>query len=151
MCYNPWGLKDTHDLVTEQQQTQNNGPSLSLSLSLSLSHTHTNKHTCPHSYYSGTMSPFLCIWPEIDITNPWNGSHKLTAKCHFLLQGIFPTQGSNLGLPHCRQMLYHLSHQGSPQRNNYLPVKLHWVVHYPLWLSGTLSFIIITTLSFCRK
>ena len=25
--------------------------------------------------------------------------------CHFLLQGIFPTQGSNLGLPHCRQML----------------------------------------------
>ena len=30
--------------------------------------------------------------------------------CHFLLQGIFPTQGSNLGLPHCRQTLYHLSH-----------------------------------------
>ena len=34
--------------------------------------------------------------------------------CHFLLQGIFLTQGSNPGLPHCRQMLYHLSHQGSP-------------------------------------
>ena len=33
--------------------------------------------------------------------------------CHFLLQGIFPTQGSNSGLLHCRQMLYHLSHQGS--------------------------------------
>ena len=31
--------------------------------------------------------------------------------CHFLLQGIFPTQGSNLGLPHYRQTLYHLSHQ----------------------------------------
>ena len=29
-------------------------------------------------------------------------------------QGIFPTQGSNLGLPHCRQTLYPLSHQGSP-------------------------------------
>ena len=29
------------------------------------------------------------------------------------LQGIFPTQGSNPGLPHCRQILYHLSHQGS--------------------------------------
>ena len=28
----------------------------------------------------------------------------------------FPTQGSNLGLLHCRQMLYHLSHQGSPVR-----------------------------------
>ena len=33
--------------------------------------------------------------------------------CHFLPQGIFPTQGSKLGLPHCRQILYHLSHQGS--------------------------------------
>ena len=34
--------------------------------------------------------------------------------CHFLLQGIFPTQGSNPGLLHCRQMLYHLSPLGSP-------------------------------------
>ena len=31
-----------------------------------------------------------------------------------LLQGIFPTQGSNPGLPHCRQILYHLSHKGGP-------------------------------------
>ena len=35
--------------------------------------------------------------------------------CHFLLQGILPTQGSNPGLLLCRQMLYHLSHQGSPR------------------------------------
>ena len=34
--------------------------------------------------------------------------------CHFLLQGIFLTQESNPGPPHGRQMLYHLSHQGSP-------------------------------------
>ena len=33
--------------------------------------------------------------------------------CHFLLQEIFPTQGLNPSLPHRRQMLYHLSHQGS--------------------------------------
>ena len=33
--------------------------------------------------------------------------------CH-ALQGIFPTQGSNPGLLHCRWILYHLSHQGSP-------------------------------------
>ena len=32
---------------------------------------------------------------------------------HSLLQGIFPTQGSNPGLLHCRQILYSLSHQGS--------------------------------------
>ena len=31
-----------------------------------------------------------------------------------LLQRIFLTQGSNLGLPHCRRILYQLSHQGSP-------------------------------------
>ena len=34
---------------------------------------------------------------------------------HALLQGIFPTQGSNPGLPCCRQILYHLSHQGNPR------------------------------------
>ena len=34
--------------------------------------------------------------------------------CHTLLQGIFPTQGSNPGLPYCRQILYRLNYQGSP-------------------------------------
>ena len=34
--------------------------------------------------------------------------------CHALLQGIFPTQELNPGLPYCRQILYCLSHQGSP-------------------------------------
>ena len=33
--------------------------------------------------------------------------------CHALLQVIFPTQGSNPGLPHCKQILYYMSHQGS--------------------------------------
>ena len=37
--------------------------------------------------------------------------------CHALFQGIFPTQGSNTGLPHCRWVLYQLSHQGSPKSN----------------------------------
>ena len=35
--------------------------------------------------------------------------------CHFLVQGIFPTQGSKPGVPHCRRILYHLSHKGSPR------------------------------------
>ena len=34
--------------------------------------------------------------------------------CLFLLQGPFATQGSNLGVLHCREILYPLSHQGSP-------------------------------------
>ena len=36
--------------------------------------------------------------------------------CHFLLQGIFLTQGSNPGLSHCGQILHRLSQQGSPNR-----------------------------------
>ena len=34
--------------------------------------------------------------------------------CHALLPGIFPTQGLSPGLPHCRRILYRLSHRGSP-------------------------------------
>ena len=46
---------------------------------------------------------------------PWEYSPGKNTRvgCHALLQGIFPTQGSNPGLPYCRQILYHLSHQGS--------------------------------------
>ena len=39
---------------------------------------------------------------------------KTGVSCHALLQGISPTQGLNSGLPHCRWILYQLSHQGSP-------------------------------------
>ena len=38
--------------------------------------------------------------------------------CHFLLQGIFPTQGLNPGLPHCRQTVNRLSYHGSPKNMN---------------------------------
>ena len=40
----------------------------------------------------------------------------------FFSRGIFPTQGSNPGLLHCKQILYHLSHQGS-HRNSYIGKK----------------------------
>ena len=44
----------------------------------------------------------------------WDSPGKNTGVgSHILLQGIFPTQGSNPGLLHCRQILYHLSHLGS--------------------------------------
>ena len=45
---------------------------------------------------------------------PWNPPAKNTGVgSHSLLQGIFPTQGLNLGLLRRRQILYHLSHQGN--------------------------------------
>ena len=45
---------------------------------------------------------------------PWNSPGQNTGVGSLsLLQGIFPTQGLNLGLPHCRQVLYQLSYRGS--------------------------------------
>ena len=45
---------------------------------------------------------------------PWNSPGQNTGVGTLsLLQGIFPTQGLNLGLPHCRRILYQLSHKGS--------------------------------------
>ena len=47
------------------------------------------------------------------LLSPWGFPGKNTGVgCHFLLQGIFPTQGLNPGLPHCRQVLYRLRHRG---------------------------------------
>ena len=47
---------------------------------------------------------------------PWNSPGKNTGVGnHFLLHVIFPTQESNPGLPHCRQILYLLSRHGSPR------------------------------------
>ena len=47
------------------------------------------------------------------LLRPWDSPGKTTGVgCHFLLQGIFLTQESNPGLPHCRQTLYCLSQQG---------------------------------------
>ena len=46
---------------------------------------------------------------------PWDSPGKDTrVGCHALVQGIFPIQGWNPGLLNCRQIRYHLSHQGSP-------------------------------------
>ena len=54
------------------------------------------------------------LWPH-GLYIPWNSPGQNTGVGSLsLLQGIFPTQGSNPGLLHCRQILYHLSHQGSP-------------------------------------
>ena len=62
--------------------------------------------------------PTLC--DPLDCSPPGSSVHgdspgkNTGVGCHALLQGIFPTQRSNPGLPHCRWILYHLSHQGSP-------------------------------------
>ena len=65
-------------------------------------------------------SPTLCD----PMFYPWNSVGKNTGVgCHSLHQRIFLTQGLNQGLLHCRQILYHLSHQGS----NMSGINSHWV------------------------
>ena len=55
------------------------------------------------------------LWPR-GLYSPWNSPGKNPGVgSHSLLQGISPTKGSNPGLPHCRQILYQLSHKGSPR------------------------------------
>ena len=56
--------------------------------------------------YPTLCDPMVC---------PWDSPGKHTGVgCHAFLQESFPTQGSNPSLPHCRQILHHLSYQGSP-------------------------------------
>ena len=68
-----------------------------------------------HSVVSNSLRPHV-LWPA-RLLCPWNSPGKNpVVGCHFLLQGTFSTQVSNLGLLcllHCRRILYHLSQQGS--------------------------------------
>ena len=65
-----------------------------------------------HSVMSNSLLPHG-LWPT-RLLCPWDSPGKNTrVGCHVLLQGIFPNQRSNLGLLHCRQILYDLSHPGS--------------------------------------
>ena len=62
------------------------------------------------------LCPILC--DPLDCSPPGSPVHRDSpgkhtgAGCHALLQGIFPTQGSNPGLLYCRRILYRRSHQG---------------------------------------
>ena len=73
---------------------------------MNVNHSVTSNSLWPYGLYSPLSSPGQ---------NTGVGSSSL-------LQGIFPTQGSNPGLPHCRQILYQLNYQGSPRI-------LEWVVY----------------------
>ena len=62
-----------------------------------------------HSVVSDSFQPHRLQFPRLLCL--WDSPGKKTGVgCHSILQGIFPTQGSNPGVLHCRQILYHLSH-----------------------------------------
>ena len=67
---------------------------------------------------------YVWLWPHgrqpARLLCPWDSPVKTTGvACHDLFQGIFLTQGLNPGLLHCREILYHLCHQGSTKRHLY--------------------------------
>ena len=66
-------------------------------------------------------------WQPYGLYSPWNSPGQNTGVGNLsLLQRIFPTQGSNPGLLHCRWVLYQLSHQGSP---SFVYIYMHTHTH----------------------
>ena len=64
---------------------------------------------------------FSTLWPH-GLYSPRNSPGQNSGVGSLsLLQGIFPTQGSNPGLPYCKWILYQLSHQGSPRILEWVP------------------------------
>ena len=96
-----------------------------------------------HSFHNSTYMKVMSLVTELcltfcdpmDCSPPGSSVHgdspgkNTGVGCHDLLQGIFPTQGSNPGLLYYRQILYHLSHQGSPRI-------LEWVA-YPFSMGSS--------------
>ena len=95
-------------------------------------HTHTHTHPWPFTSvgpvfslgYECVLNGFQLLMTHVDWGPPGSSVHGIFQArilagvgCHFLLQGIFPTQESNPGLLHCRQTLYRLSHQGRKKGN----------------------------------
>ena len=71
-------------------------------------------HVYVVSYVWLFVTPMDCSSPGSSVQRIFPGKNTEVG-CHSLLLGIFLTQGSNPGLPHCRWILYHLRHQGSPR------------------------------------
>ena len=70
----------------------------------------------PWTPLSGSRSVLSDSLRPHGLYNPWNSPEQNTGVGSLsLLQGIFPIQGSNPGLPHCRRIIYQLSHNRSPR------------------------------------
>ena len=70
-------------------------------------------HACMHAQ---SLQPCPTLCDPIDCSPPGSSVHgdslgkNTGVGCHALLQRILPTQGPNLGCPHCKRILYNLSH-----------------------------------------
>ena len=125
--YSPWGLKESD--TTER-----------------LNWNELNWTEYSHYYSWHTVDTCLCLslshvplfvrpWTEpARLLCPWNSPDKNTGVgCHFFLQGIFPTQGSNPRLLHWQVDSLSLSQLGSPIINTWIFIKMYfnwvWFIH----------------------
>ena len=96
---------------------------------------HTETHTHTHTHWLDIEQVLViqfCLTLCYPVVCPQNSSGKnARVDCHSILQWIFPTQGLNWGLLHCRQILHHLSYQGSPDtRQEMLKILKGWHFDY---------------------
>ena len=92
-------------MLDSKWQSWNSNPDSLIRFNHSLlyvSHSVVSNFLQPHGLQSARL---LCSWDS--------PGKNTGVGCHSLLQGIFLTQGLNTGLLHCRQILYHLKHQGT--------------------------------------
>ena len=88
------------------------------------------RESVSHSVVSDSLQPHG-LWPT-RLLHQWDSPGKsIGVGCRFLHQEVFPSQGSNPGLPHCRQTFYTLSHQGNP-----FQYKWKYLIFFQLWLSS---------------
>ena len=101
---------------------------------------HRNRGMCLLAWLLSHVWPFATPWTvawqislagqglHVVITCPWNSPDKNTGVgCHSHLQGIFPIQGSNLCLLHCRRILYHLSQEQEHRWCEIIVLKHHFM------------------------
>ena len=104
----PWTAACQASLSITNSQCSNSCP-LSRWCHLTISSSVVPFSSCPKSFPASGSFPMSQLFAR--------GGQSTGVGRHFLLQGIFPTQELNPGLLHCRQTLYHLSHQGISSLN----------------------------------
>ena len=105
---------------------------------------------CLVSQWCPTLCDFMDCSPPGSSVHRDSPGKNTGVGCHALLQEIFPTQGSNWGLPHCSLILYHLSHQGRPCENRVLWYSMTQGIfqinnHYMCWCPKLVKYIHLRT------
>ena len=104
----------------------------------------THTHILSHSVVSDSLRPHGLQHAGSSVYGD-SPSKNTRVGCPALLQGIFPTQGLNPVLPHCRWILYHISHHRSPSAHIYI-----YLNHFAIYLKLT-HYCSSTILHFLEK